>query len=283
MSKIVACIDGRSNSAVVTDWAIWAAKELSVYLELLHVLERPVPILNDYSGSLGFGEQESLLKSLSRLDEQHSKLAQEAGRGVLNAAQSRAVQLGLGNSNQKLRHGDLVETLLDDEGETSLFVMGVHTQVHSSKKIHFDYTVERVIRSVKKPVLVVKGNSFSPPDKVLIGFDGSLSSQQMIKRITQNKLTQGKYFILGMVGIPTKESAFLLSNARLELEKAGAQVLLDETSGITEEVLPMMVKKHHANILIMGAYGHSRIRQLVVGSTTSTLLRISEIPILILR
>ncbi|WP_370870719.1 universal stress protein [Polaromonas sp.] len=35
--------------------------------------------------------------------------------------------------------------------------------------------------------------------------------------------------------------------------------------------------------LVMGAYGHSRIRQLIVGSTTTTLLRLSKVPVLILR
>jgi len=33
----------------------------------------------------------------------------------------------------------------------------------------------------------------------------------------------------------------------------------------------------------MGAYGHSRIRHLMVGSTTTTLLRLSTVPVLILR
>jgi nucleotide-binding universal stress UspA family protein len=34
---------------------------------------------------------------------------------------------------------------------------------------------------------------------------------------------------------------------------------------------------------VMGAYGHSRIRQLIVGSTTTTLLRTSPVPVLVLR
>jgi nucleotide-binding universal stress UspA family protein len=34
---------------------------------------------------------------------------------------------------------------------------------------------------------------------------------------------------------------------------------------------------------VMGAYGHSRIRQFIVGSTTTTLLRSSDVPVLILR
>ncbi len=38
-----------------------------------------------------------------------------------------------------------------------------------------------------------------------------------------------------------------------------------------------------APLEVMRAYGHSRIRQLIVGSTTTTLLRPREVPVLILR
>ena len=36
-------------------------------------------------------------------------------------------------------------------------------------------------------------------------------------------------------------------------------------------------------VVVMGAYGHSRIRQLIVGRTTTTLLRLSEVPVQIHR
>jgi nucleotide-binding universal stress UspA family protein len=35
--------------------------------------------------------------------------------------------------------------------------------------------------------------------------------------------------------------------------------------------------------MIMGAYGHSRIRHLLIGSTTTAMLRRSTIPLLLLR
>jgi nucleotide-binding universal stress UspA family protein len=35
--------------------------------------------------------------------------------------------------------------------------------------------------------------------------------------------------------------------------------------------------------MIMGAYGHSRIRQLLIGSTTTEMMRKSKIPLLLLR
>jgi nucleotide-binding universal stress UspA family protein len=37
------------------------------------------------------------------------------------------------------------------------------------------------------------------------------------------------------------------------------------------------------SLLLMGAYGHSRIRHLVIGSTTAQMLRSSDIPVLLFR
>ncbi|WP_426148757.1 universal stress protein [Polaromonas sp. DSR2-3-2] len=43
------------------------------------------------------------------------------------------------------------------------------------------------------------------------------------------------------------------------------------------------LKAHAVDLLVIGAYGHSRVRQLIMGSTTTTLLRTSPVPVLVLR
>ena len=48
-------------------------------------------------------------------------------------------------------------------------------------------------------------------------------------------------------------------------------------------MLPRQVKSLRADLRVMGAYGHSRIRQPLVGSTTTALLRLSVAPVLVLR
>jgi nucleotide-binding universal stress UspA family protein len=44
-----------------------------------------------------------------------------------------------------------------------------------------------------------------------------------------------------------------------------------------------VVAQDHINLLVMGAYGHSSIRQLIVGSTTSEMIRTVKIPVLLFR
>ncbi|MDP5776249.1 universal stress protein, partial [Pseudomonas aeruginosa] len=41
--------------------------------------------------------------------------------------------------------------------------------------------------------------------------------------------------------------------------------------------------EHAIDLLVMGAYGHSRIRQFLVGSTTTSMLRSTTSPLLLLR
>ncbi|MNR67562.1 Universal stress protein family protein [compost metagenome] len=50
-----------------------------------------------------------------------------------------------------------------------------------------------------------------------------------------------------------------------------------------EETLLAYQAEHAIDLLVMGAYGHSRMRQYLVGSTTSHLLRDCPSALLILR
>ena len=60
-------------------------------------------------------------------------------------------------------------------------------------------------------------------------------------------------------------------------------MLASMEAGNPETALPNYIKVYSADLLVMGAYGHSRIRQFIVGSTTTTLLRTSTVPVLVLR
>lgn len=73
-------------------FAAWAATRLSEPVELLHVLERHAA---DLSGRLGVDARELLLQQLVELDEQRNRLAQEAGRHLLDEAAARAREGGV--------------------------------------------------------------------------------------------------------------------------------------------------------------------------------------------
>jgi hypothetical protein len=138
MTKVYACIDDRANTAAVIDCAAWAAMRLDAPLELLHVLERHPERATavDYSGAIGLGAQGALLDQLSELDAERGKLAQEVGRGLLTAARARAAAAGVLRLDGRLRHGELVETLLELVPDARLFVLGEHDRPAQPSKMH---------------------------------------------------------------------------------------------------------------------------------------------------
>jgi len=285
MNKVYACIDGQSNTLAVVDCAVWAARRLDLPLEFLHVLERHPEraAVSDYSGAIGLGAQDSLLRELSEIDAQRAKLAQEAGRRLLVAARERAAAASLSRVDGRLRHGELVDTALEMEPDVRLFVLGEHYHAAGHAKIHIDHHVERVIRSVKRPVLVATGEHFTAPQRFVIAFDGSTAARKAVETVARSPMLAGLPVLLAMAGVETTLARRQLEEARHALAAGGFDAETELVPGEPEDVLPAVVKAQGAALLLMGAYGHSRIRQLVIGSTTTTLLRLSDVPVLILR
>ena len=74
-----------------------------------------------------------------------------------------------------------------------------------------------------------------------------------------------------------------LAEAEATLRNAGYDVTIEQRDGEPEKIIGDVVAQDHIDLLVMGAYGHSAIRQLIVGSTTSAMIRTVKIPVLLFR
>jgi nucleotide-binding universal stress UspA family protein len=284
MNKVLACIDGSSRGAAVCDYAAWSARRLDLPLELLHVLERHPEraSASDLSGIIGMDAHENLLEQLSELDARHSKLAQEHGRDILQAARQRALASGATVLETLQRHGPLVETLLDLQADTRLVVMGQHQSAEPASRWHWDQNAERVVRALYRPVFVVAGE-YKVPTRVTIAFDGSPTGRKIIETVAASPLLAGLSCHIVMAGEDTAGARDIAAWARQTLHAAGFSAEVALRAGEAEPVLRHCVEEFSSDLLVMGAYGHSRIRHLIMGSTTSALLRTSPVPVFILR
>lgn len=285
MNKILACIDTRGNTDAVIDWAAWAAVRLECPLEFLHVLERhpEVAAVTDFSGAIGVDAQESLLKELSGQDEQRSVAMREAGRELLSHARSRAAAAGVEHLDARLRHGNFIDTAIELQAEADLFVLGEHYHASAQERIRTEHHLERVIRGVSSSVLVATAEGFEAPQRAVVAFDGSPGARKALARLAQHPLVAGLPVLVAMVALDAPLARQQLKEAQDTLQAAGVAVETELVAGEPEQVLPELVKRQAPALLIMGAFGHSRLRQLLVGSTTTTLLRLSDVPVLILR
>lgn len=286
MKYIIACIDGGAHTAAVCDYAAWAAQSLSAPLTFLHVLERSprqAPV-TDLSGNLTMNTQEELLEELALLDEERARVSQEHGRYLLQAASERAAASGVGPSEGVQRHGTLADTLLDIQDNTRLLVIGQHPMPEGGSRLHVDQHVERAVRSVSVPVLISTA-TFTKPRKFAIAFDGSPTGRRMIQDIAESTLLHGLPCTVVMAEAEAESTIVInqLRWAQAVLRDAGFAVDIAVRGGDADAVLLDYTEEHALDLLVMGAYGHSRIRELVVGSTTTAMLRKSTIPLLVFR
>jgi nucleotide-binding universal stress UspA family protein len=269
--KVMACIDASPYAQAVCDYAVWAAKKLDAPMSLVHVLDKAQHTQTpDLSGSIGLGSQELLLQQLAELDEKHSKLALQRGRAILDAAKARAEQAAVAGVDEKLRHGQLVETLAELDEETRLLVLGKRGFSSAEAHGHMGLHVERVIRTLHKPILLTQ-QRYTEPKRIMLAYDGSDTAHR------------GLQVHLVMAGADVEAAQSQMASAAQILRDAGFDCKTAIVAGEPETVLHQYQQEHVIDLMVMGAYGHSRIRQFIVGSTTTAMICKAKCSLLILR
>lgn len=117
----------------------------------------------------------------------------------------------------------------------------------------------------------------------MLAFDGGATTRKGVEMLAASPLLKGLPIHLVMVGPVNDEASAQLDWAQKVLINAGFTVRAETRSGEIERTLHAYQKEHGIDLLVMGAYGHSRIRQFLVGSTTTSMLRTTTSPLLLLR
>ena len=280
--RILACVDGPHYSKQVAALSIWAASRLSVPLTLLHVLDKSSHQTEpELSGNLSAGSREQLLQELVELDGQRAKLEMKHGKVLLSELEDEAKAKGLDDVSNSQRHGNLVETLLELEAQTRVLVLGKSGEVHQSDAKAIGSQLESVVRSLKVHTLIANGE-FSTPDSYLLAFDGSDISEKLVEKALSTPLLAGMTCHLVMVE-DSQEKLTAFKRAAERLEAAGVSVVQAQLTGEVHRAILDYQASNQVGLIVMGAYGHSKLRQFFVGSNTTKLLIESTVPMLLIR
>jgi len=284
MLKTIALIDGSVYAHSVCDAAAWVSTRAGAGVELLHVLGRREGTTDkaDFSGNIGLGARTALLEELAELDAQKAKLTQKRGRALLEDAKEHVTKAGVSDVTTSLRYGDLAETVQELEVDAHMIVVGKRGEAADFAKLHLGSNLERVVRSTQRPVLVAS-RKFEPVSKILIAFDGGDSAGKAIDHMIRSQIFSGIGCHLLMVGQDDAASRAQVEAATAQLREAGYEASCDVKPGQPDKVIATEVEAGGYGLLVMGAYGHSRIRNLIIGSTTTEMIRSCMIPIMLYR
>jgi nucleotide-binding universal stress UspA family protein len=284
MPGILACTDGSIYAESIVDHTAWMSARMGGgAVRVLHVLDRAEALAPaDRSGALGMDTSAALLRELAALDEARGKVALRRGRALLEAAEARLRQAGVAEVSTLLRHGSLGDTVLECEADAGLVVVGKRGEAADFAVGHLGANLERVVRASIRPVLVT-ARAFRPIQRFAIAYDGGKVAQKAVEHIARTATLDALDCHLLAVAASSGAGAALLETPAAVLAQAGKPVTATVLHGETDQAIAAHVVAAGIDLLVMGAYGHGRIRNLIVGSTTTALLRSCKIPVLVFR
>ena len=282
-NKIIALVDGSIYSESVCHHAAWIAQRTAAPVELIHVLgRREAPEKADLSGAIRLGARTKLMEELAELDAQRAKLVSHRGRAILEDARAIVDQDGVTEITTRLRHGDIVDAIGEIEGQARVIVIGKRGEAADFAKGHLGSNLERIVRAAHRPVFVA-ARAFKPRKTVLVAYDGGASAMKAVDHIARSPLFADLSVTVVSVGADTPETSKGLSDAKAVLNAAGIEAETRVVPGQPETELGKMVEDEGFGMVVMGAYGHSRIRSLVIGSTTTEMVRSCKVPVVLMR
>jgi nucleotide-binding universal stress UspA family protein len=284
MIKLIAFIDRSIYAKSVCEHAAWIAGTVDGSVDLIHVLgrrnEAEAPV--DLSGSIGLGARTALLEELAELDGQTARLKHKRGRALLEDAKEVLQKAGVSQVSTLLRNDGIVETVQTFEKDAGLIVIGKRGQTTETDESHLGSNFERVVRASHRPILVAS-RDFRPIRRFLIAFDGGASAIKAVNYLAGNKAFNDLEVQMLSVAEPGSSANQKLESAASLLRNAGYTVETTIRPGQPEAVICEQIKTNDIDLLLMGAYGHSRLRNMIIGSTTTAMIRTCKIPVLLFR
>lgn len=282
-NQIVGLVDASAYAASVCAHAAWVARRAGAPVMLVHVLGgRDAPAVQDHSGAISLGARTALLDQLATLDAQRARLLGQQGRAILDDARALVAGEGVAEVTTRLRHGDVVEALAEIEPDARLIVIGKRGEAANFATGHLGANLERIVRASHRPVLVA-ARAFRPIARVLLAFDGGPSALRAVDLVAASPVFAGLSVQLTVVGAAPEALRRTLDAARDRLLAAGIEATAAVLDGQPEAVLAGLTDAGAFDLLVMGAYGHSRIRSLMVGSTTTAMVRSCKVPVVLIR
>ncbi|MFA5321669.1 MAG: universal stress protein [Smithella sp.] len=282
ISKILIPTDGSANSLTAQDFGIYIARKLGASLTGLYVIDVNLiqgPILADISGSAGMPPYEGFFDAIE-------KSLDEKAEFILKEFQARCQKSGIKSEIKKVT-GKISLAIIEEAQNADLILMakkGEH--FHLKEGGLLGSVAEAVVRNSGKPVLVTP-ETFIEIESMALAFDGSDSALKALK--LSFELSEKAVWPVTAVIVTSdakKADVLSLQIEDLKEECLPPSVIDCETiilSGKESDEIIKFIREGAVELMVMGAYGHNRLRELLLGSTTSHVISKSLVPVLLIR
>ena len=278
MNRVIACIDSSPCIEAVAEAAAWVAKQTQRELVLLQILDYyPASYhLGEISGVIGFESNAMLLKELAELEQKQSELALDYSNNLLKHI-SELIEKRYGLTSTKIQEkGDFLEQSFNILKENDVVIIGRVGERAVEKNKPIGSNVENFIRGANCTVITV-GEHFEPPKRFIFAYEYSPTCQKMLQRIAQSDLLKTLQCHLLYVG----DHPEMLTEPEKYLKGAGLDVIPIYRYGDVAQNILEYQAEHKIQLIVLGAFSHSKIHQFFLGSITTTIFRNANVPLLV--
>jgi nucleotide-binding universal stress UspA family protein len=269
IKKILIAHDGSAHGEAALSYGLWLAESFGAGVIGIHVVDVVAlegPFLHDISGSLGF---EPLLNFTGRVRE----ALEGKGRDVMASLKDACLARGV-EAEPFVTTGIVVNEICEKARSADIVVLG-----RRGVNVRFEYgllgsTTEGVLRKSPRPVLAVP-DGFRAPRSPLLAYDGSPSASKAMQSAAEWAKTLK--LPLSVVTVSKAGDDRALTEAEGYLAPYGIDVrfalLAEEPARGPAQMIEKYYDEKGHDLLFMGATHHTRLVEMVIGSTTEHVMR----------
>ncbi|MGV8079059.1 MAG: universal stress protein [Syntrophales bacterium] len=278
IERILIATDGSAHSQTALEYGIYIARKLDVRLTGLHVMELlqlQAPVFSDISGSIGIPPCQEFLPVMENTLEAKAD-------SILEAFQKACEEAGL-KPEVKKRLG-VIDEIIIEEGKRADWIIlaqrGEHFHIGGGAIL--GTTAESVVRKSGKPVLVTPAK-YRDIESMALAYDGSPPANKALEMAAE--LSEKAAWPLTVITASNDPAASdrVCKQAETLLDAWIIDWEMIQLTGKEDREILHFLRDGSVELLVMGAYGHNRLRELLVGSTTSHVIRNSPVPVLLTR
>ncbi len=275
---ILVPIDGSDTSLVAVDYAIELSRSFNAEITGISVIDIKKlagPFMRDLGTSIGgmvpYGDFQQNVR----------KFLEDTCRAALDELEGKCDSASI-PCTRTIKEGVVSKEIVESAKRCDIISMGMAGEHAFWRDALLGSNLESVVRQTHKPVLVTP-EEYKKITKILVAYDGSSFSSKALNAGAE--IAQQMHLPLTVITVSDekKSGEDILSQATEILK--GYDITHDNMleGGDTVDAILGFCKKGSYDLLVIGAYGHSKIRELILGNTTVQIMRKVTCPVLLCR
>lgn len=277
IKKILVGVDTSEHSRTAQAYALYLARRFNATLTGLHVVDIVSiegSFFHDISGSLGL---EPYLDFSSRMRE----VLTARGKAVLEEFAAACAREGIA-CETALEVG-IVANQICERGKSGDLVMIGHRGVNERFSTGLlGSTAESVARKCPRPLFVAP-REFRAIKAPALAYDGSERAARAMRAAAEFASTLDVPITVVTVARDAALGERTLAEARAYFAPYSVRASFRALGGHAHEEIVRFLNEAAVDLLFIGAYGHSRIIEMVLGSNTEYVLRHAPCPVFLSR